>query len=651
MADTTGTAEGGAPETVKPPKVVQERINRAMARLQQIAPKNNECLQFWRGNQYVHVNREGALIQQATTISITPGQGKPPHRVRRPHNLLIDAVAHEVSAATQRVPSYQVLPTSTDPEDISAASLAERVALYGYDAWGVRKATVKAVTYAVVTGEAFVWPYFDKTMGRHIADGVCEGNIALRVFGPNQVAWEPGVQFEDSRYHVIFQARPVHDVMSEPDHVGGQLVADAVSNDIVGSSRKTQEGTNLVMVTEYLERPSAKNPNGWRLVMANGKLIRSPEAYPCHQFGRDELALYKLSYFTDPDEDRDMGPVQHALDAMRTYNDCWNKQTEWKNIALNPQVVVKNGVIEQKLTDEPGAQYTVWGASADVVWRPVPPIPQELTTMKGEAAAEIGKIFAQNEPPPQVESGKGLVALQERDSSRRAEWFGNLADWHSKVMRHCLYLVQKHFTEDRLLQIRGEAGWERIEDFRGSMIRDQIDTRVFPESIVPRTRKAIQEQVLAFAQMFPGWLTPQAAWAAIEGGMGEKLIEDYRRDVAWMGHCIQLIKGLETGKTSPEQIPEARPFDNHDVQMDVLTSWMKSTQFASLGPGPQEAAKLLLEQHEMLKADKAMKAQMQQMQTAEQLGMQNATRPAGPDSMPSLPGGQSPPGGSPQAPS
>ena len=78
---------------------------------------------------------------------------------------LIDIVAHEVSAVTSRVPSYEVTPTATDPAKRSAAKTSEQVLLYGYDRWGIQLATTKAVTHAVVGQEAFAWPYFDNSIG------------------------------------------------------------------------------------------------------------------------------------------------------------------------------------------------------------------------------------------------------------------------------------------------------------------------------------------------------------------------------------------------------------------------------------------------------------------------------------------------------
>src|SRR4051812_5885991 len=109
-------------EPTKPPDDIQKRIRRGREKMQQGAALRNECLNFWRGNQYIYRSNDNFLVRQGT-ITNPDGSGKPPHRVRQVRNLILDVVAQEVSASTQRVPGYEISPTTTDPEDVSAGRL------------------------------------------------------------------------------------------------------------------------------------------------------------------------------------------------------------------------------------------------------------------------------------------------------------------------------------------------------------------------------------------------------------------------------------------------------------------------------------------------------------------------------------------------
>jgi hypothetical protein len=286
----------------KVPKPVQDRLKRGRDRMRELAPRRNLCIRFWRGDQFAYVNKDNLLQSLSTTLDT---RVKPGHRMRTVHDLLVDAVEHEVSSATQRVPAYQVVPSKIDPGTIDAAKMAEKVARYGYDAWQVRVARERVVTYAVVTGEGFAWPYFDPDINYPV------GDICVRVFGPNEVVWEPGERFEDSRWHAVIQARPVETVKAMDGYLGGGLKPDADTQpDQIAGQRQASRG-DMVLVTEYLERPSSKNPSGQRLTIANDRLILPPEGYPCVDGeGQtiDEPVLHYLPRIIDPASGPGDGP-------------------------------------------------------------------------------------------------------------------------------------------------------------------------------------------------------------------------------------------------------------------------------------------------------------------------------------------------------
>ena len=68
-------------------------------------------------------------------------------------------------------------------------------------------------------------------------------------------------------------------------------------------------------------------------------------------------------------------------------------------------------------------------------------------------------------------------------------------DWWSRLMRHCLILVARYYTEPRTLQIRGRMGWESIADFKGAQLLGQTNVRVFPGSLEYLTRAQIMAKV------------------------------------------------------------------------------------------------------------------------------------------------------------
>jgi hypothetical protein len=386
------------------------------------------------------------------------------------------------------------------------------------------------------------------------------------------------------------------------------------------------------MVTEYLERP-ARSTRGPAIVIANDRVVLPEEDYPCADYGYDGPCLHQLSYTVDPESDRDRGLVAHLLDAQRTYNNATNQQISWAQLALNPQIIGPPMANKIKFTDEPGAYYTVIPINGMTPqWRDVPPIPPELSQMKSEAKMDMQEISASNDLPDHVDSGKGAEAFYQAQQVRWQSFIADVAAFDSSLMRHCLMLMQRYYTEPRVLKIRGRFGPELIEDFMGADLRDQTDVRVNPSSIEPRSQQQIEQRILGYADR--GWITPEAAKAAIASGSAESTLDDYELDVARANKMIQRIAAgpeflFAEPMTDPRQPPSWAPrrFDNLTVHLAVFAAWMKTEDYDAAAPEIQEAARLYYDACEFLQAQKQMEAAMAQAQEAEQLGMNNAAKP------------------------
>lgn len=614
------------------PEDVRKKIEPGRTRMQDGASLANECLRFWRGDHYVFRNKENELITQGTRVGT-----KEPYKVRQTRNLLVDIVAQLTSAMTSRIPGYEINPSTTDPEDVGAARLASKVAFYGYDKWDVYEASVRVVEYAIVTGEGFCWPYFDNTKGDAIDDDVATGEICLKVYGRNEVFWESGVRFQESPWHAVEQAEPIEKIKQMPGYLGGELTANATSAD--SSDEGTLRG-DLALVCHYLERPTPKNSKGRWLTFANDRQILPERPYPCKDAkGKtlDEPVIHKLSYFLDPELDRDMSLVEHLLDPSRTYDDCTNKQLEWKNLALSPQMIGPPGAVRTRLSSAPGLYIEAIPINGVLPkWREVPQIPPELSVIKQEAARDMQQIAGQDQLPSQVESGKGVQAFYGQLSSRDQTFLGFVAKFHARLMRHCLYLVQRHYTEPRLLTIRGRFGTETIPDFMGANLMGQADVTVLPGSIEPRTRQVIEQRVMTWAQL--GWISPQAAMTAINNGTAQGLVESYELDISRANLTIRKLKAFASGVPGDDVLPAPRKkIDNYAVHRSIISDWAKTTDFDSERPEVQEATMAYLEALDWLEQEEAAEKAQAMAMDAQALGTQNAAKEQTGTPMPSLP--------------
>lgn len=646
------------------PQDLRDEMSRGREDMLRDAPKRRLCQRMERGDTYWYLDEKQFLNQQPTVTTATGG-GKPPHRVRAKVNFIRPIIEAKVSAATQRIPSYDVSPSTTDPKDEGAARLAEQVALYGYDKWRLRTVSIKTVKLAVGGGgDGFALPYFDPDVGPYTkVDGemVGQGELKVLVLSGNEVYWASGVDFMDSPWWAVEQARTIPSVKRMPDFIQGLTLApDAVTSDIP-TDRKGRD--RLVMVTDLYERPCAKYPEGRVMHFANGQQITDHrqvdptaegpwEPYPLRDHeGKvvDEPVLHRLSYTLDPETDRDLGLTWQLIDPQRTAQDCWNKGVEHKNRVLNPQMKAPVGSLIDRPDDVPGAvRYyrPIGGLSPE--WETSVPVPDSLFRIFDMALTTMRQIGADVNTENTDAAARTLQQVIEQSQNRWQSFLGDVAEWHSRLMRHCLLLVARHYSEPRLLQIRGRFGPYSIGDFQGAQLMGQVNVTVLPGSLEVKSRQQIRDEVLAYADR--GWVSPQVAMAAIQGGTAQKLIEGYELDVARANRVIQAVENgtlMEmgswvavdpmTGMPSEQPVYMPTQQDNTAIWKTVFSDYMKTESYQQLPPPGQEAMNLVFAgilAHEAAAAQREAAAQAAQ---AEQLGMQNAARPQS-KGMPSQPG-------------
>lgn len=567
---------------------------------------------------------------------------------------------------TQRVPSYQCTPTTTDEQDINAAKLSSKVLLYLYDALDMRQHVVDAFHYAVVCGEGFLRPWWNANGGEKLplepcpqcgtepqapgpqvcatcqtpfdAEQLYQGQVCLEALGPEQVYWKPGMRFHESPWHVVEAARDPEEIMALPGYLGGDLTPDAkgAGSFLDGQLSKSGGSADMVRVSEYLERPTTKTPEGRRLMIANNRLILKQERYPSTLSGNNgvEPCIQKITYFPTPNRDRDMGLVQHLIDPQRTLNDAVNKEIEWKNLSLFPKIITGPGGLKDTWTDEPGL--LVRTKTGEQIQTVTPPdIANGLFRMYEQAIADMEEIASQRGVPSGVDAAKAISALIERDDMRRQFIIQALADFYSRVGRHLLYLVQEYYTEPRLLQIQGRRGLSYIPDFKGADLRGQFKVRVMPASIVPMTREAMEQKIMNLAQL--GWIDKQDGLAAMDAGTLETLVETYELNLSAADRAINQMVAMGDPNLPGGSVPIAKSYQDHHVFIGVVTQWMLTEDFEQQPPQVQEAANAYIGQHQQFLAQAQAQEQAAQTAQAQAYGSANAAKPAVGKPMPSLP--------------
>jgi hypothetical protein len=351
---------------------------------------------------------------------------------------------------------------------------------------------------------------------------------------------------------------------------------------------------------------------------------------------------------------------------------------EYKNRGLNLQMKAPVNSLIDRPDDVPNSirYYKLSPNGEQPEWEkgPDPSMLNALIQIFNTVMDQMQKVAAYQDvqAEPNV-AARTTQAVIEQSIARWQSFLGDLAEWHSHLMRHCLLLVARYYSEPRTLQIRGRLGWESIRDFKGAQLMGQTNVRVFPGSLEYLTRAQIMAKTQYYAQM--QWITGEQAMAAIEGAQVEKLTESYDQDAAKVNRIIQRIRDgtvmdmptrqelvevpappdpvtgqvpidPATGQPATQQVPHDVPvwmpndWDNTSVWQQQLALWMKSQDFELLGaayPDRAEVAKLMWAGLDQLQEKKAVQAAQRQQRMAQSLGMGNAAAPQGPPPAPSQP--------------
>jgi hypothetical protein len=652
------------------PPDIDDRVKRGREASRKDANLRRLCHKMWAGEHYWYLNVQGALRVLSTALVDMSG-GKPGHRIRNTYNFLASIVEAKTSAATSRQPGYEVDPTSSDLEKVAAARIAEQVSIYIYDKAHLRLARSKVFTLAFVQREGFAMPHLDTSIGpfRPGPDGQMQGlgEIRVKTYNRSQVLWEPGVDFDDSRWHATDEAMLISDIMAIPGYVGGKLIPDAMTADLPTEKRSDK----MARLTTYLERPSVKYPDGRRCFIANGRIVvdfrTEPDApegadwyepYPymdAEGVVCDEPVIHRISYTVNPEGD-DFGLVERLIDLMRTIDDTWNKILEYKNRGLMPRRSSPRSINATQTNDVPGGTdwYTIdpLNPTAKPEWENPIKVPPELFQILELAIEQMRALAADVDvqPDPRLTSQTAQVAIQSAQT-RWDSFLGDAEEFDSRMMRHCLCLVARYYTEERIVKIRGANGWEPPKAFIGADLRSQVDVRVMEGSLRTKSRAQTKDDIAFMQANFPGALQPEAVWAALHGGTAESLLRTWQLDQAYANDVVVRLRGgmaaaqefgwrldMDFGDPAlgymvPGWMP--RKVDNVAIWKKVFGDAMKEDRFKSLPPETQHLFDTVFDALDSQEQQRKMQMAMSEQSAAVQLGGANAARPQLPIPMPS----------------
>jgi hypothetical protein len=405
-------------------------------------------------------------------------------------------------------PILKTRPASGEQRDIAAAKVSSKILMATYHDLKMRRILADATAWSEGGIDVLLKHTWNPNKGRvvarfiDVADDGAQKEVEVRE-GDIEVTVVPGYEiYPDSSWHTLDQCRSlIHAKAYHVDQIE-ELWGERVNPEEVdamtlqrnslgtgglgyagGSFRITSmKLKDHAIVKEYMERPSAKYPDGRLIVVASSKTLYSgPCPYPVGEDGQPDFPFTKIDSITRAGCFWQKSVVERCIPLQRRYNALKNRKAEYLARAAIGQLAVQDGSVDIDDLEQDGAapgKIIVYDSGHN------PPAYMQMhslpNTFETEEAAilndfsiisGVSEISRQSTAPPGVKSGIALSIAVEQDETRLSAAAGNvemaLVDSGKKWLR----LYRAFVKGPRLARYGGKDSEVDVIDWTASDIR------------------------------------------------------------------------------------------------------------------------------------------------------------------------------------
>lgn len=512
-------------------------------------------------------------------------------------------------------PMLNVMPVTTDADDIEAAKIGDRFLKAEWEAQRMTTRRIEKSIWMCSIGTGIWHIYFDSSKGE-LMHGVPVGQIVTETVNPFKVLFEPNrVNHNDCRWAILTQRLPIDEVEAKYGDIfkeqnGFDLQLSGISSDddnsdpnsfdtefmsVIGIERsQNDDNGDWVDIDTLYHLPTKRYPQGLYAIVCENQVLYVG-AYPYPFLKRLPFCIFKE--INCPWRLYGESSATHVLRAQENYTMLRKMERKYlKNFANGKWLVPKGlNIDSEKLISETDrfVSYTSKaGQKPEFIPGQNPPnaLNNAMERAKDEASRASGLSEASYGIAPQgVTAGRALLALQEMDATR----LGITVELNEKEYAswgQCVLLMAKNFyIEERKYHIAGEAMWGCVESFNASELGNSEDVICQPGSAMPQNRVAKQETAIQFYQLgvFGQPNDPEAMAKLrriLEFGQIEDIHDDDGLDEQKAERenkaILQISQQIATGLSQlgldisqiPQEyfmqiIPQAAPLENHHVHM------------------------------------------------------------------------------------
>lgn len=505
--------------------------------------------------------------------------------------------------------------------------------------------------------------------GQPVQTSIPLGDVATRIIEPYCMALDPlATGLHTARWIMEYAIQPIDWIRetyakSEPGYTGrvdevkeetqlsGSMrrfyqlknssgVKGASQLEGVGNSDTgTQALTNCAVVKEYYEKPSALNPKGRMVVVANGVCLYAGES-PCEGPDQGDWHPYsECRWEIVPAQFWGKGPLDNVCELQKRINSIDATVILARKTMAIPQKIcpIGNGIEPGQMTGRPGQVHFFRadvGAPSNMPTEGVDPtVFQERSQCVDDMKTISGAVdILKGETPPQVGAASAVSLLYEIGTGKIFPMLDRKKRYVESSQKKQLKLIAKHYKEPRadyialLKKHNKELSESAINTFLGTDLLDNCNVVVEAGSNVPKLEAMRQMRLAEALQAGAIDISLPANRAKYQEEMG---IVGFDNDVGpdinraeWENDCLDNIL------QDPNKKPVVLNCDDDAIHLDVLHRRMKEPAWMELDQQIQQAYMQHEQEHTQAQAMKQQQQMMEAMMTGQPPGPgQDGTNP------------------------
>jgi len=542
---------------------------------------------FLHGKQYFQVSKKPlAGLDERIHWELENIERK--KKVRRVDNYILPLYRSLLARMLSMKSNITVDATTNSERDKSAAKVSQEAL---EDFWqmvnknnpvlcqhfgGMIRVLAKLFGYLLAVGTGYLKPYFNpKTKSTHYLNNQVGnddiGEVEAKVKHVFDIFKDPlnrylieqsvmGVEEIEEQYNVKVKAEDV--TMSEPEQ---KLI-----NLMEGSNPEKFEDACHVLEKWIL--PTKKKPNGQYIVCTKNKIIHEgdiPEEYkgriPYFEFTYLDLMLSMFA----------QGMVEQLISHQEELNHTITRLAAYKKWMAGKIKVPKTAGLETKWDDEVG-QLLFYNAGSEPHFDnpPNPPsflldeilrIRKAMEDIAASHDASLGRI------PAQAKSGVAIENLSEMDTSQLGPVLIGIEQQLAFFSEMVLDIMEKKYTEPRLLATTGELLGAEVKTFKGENVSGHRRIKISLGSSLPYSKQERQKFIMLLVEK--GYITQEKGRELLEFGDIEGVFHSLDETLQKEENQAMLKEGMAVNVDE---------WDDHTIHIKVITDFMKSKQFFEL---------------------------------------------------------------------